>query len=136
MKLQIENFIADVKGFPHDDMSDEEFFNFCQQNRDLKLERDHTKQIYIMAHTGFYTGSFSADVNGELYIWNKKPQAGKVFDSSTGFTLPDGAVFSPDTAWISNAKMSLLTEEDKTKFAPICPDFIVELKSTSDNLNN
>jgi len=134
MKFQIENFVADIKGFLHDDMSDEEFFNFCQQNPDLKLERDHNKQIYVMAPTGFYTGSYSADINGELYIWNKKSKAGKVFDSSTGFTLPDGAVFSPDTAWISNAKMSLLTEEEKTKFAPVCPDFIVELKSKSDNL--
>ncbi len=134
MKLHIDNYIADVKGSLHDDMSDEEFFNFCQQNRDLRLERDHTKQIYIMAPTGFYTGKFNSDIITELNLWNRKFKTGKVFDSSTGFTLPDGAVFSPDAAWVSNEKVSLLSEEDKNKFAPVCPDFIVELKSPSDSL--
>jgi Uma2 family endonuclease len=134
MKLQIENFNADVKGFPHDDMSDEEFFNFCQQNHDLRLERDSNKQIYIMAPTGFYTGSFNSGIIGELYLWNRKSKKGKVFESNTGFTLPDGAVFSPDAAWVSNEKISLLTEEEKNKFAPVCPNFVIELKSPSDNL--
>ncbi len=134
MKLQIENFIADVKGFLHDDMSDEEFFNFCQQNPDLKLERDHTKQIYIMAPTGFYTGKFNTNIITELSLWNRKSKTGEVFDSSTGFLLPDEALFSPDAAWVSNEKINLLTEEEKNKFAPLCPDFIVELKSPSDNL--
>ncbi|MEP7107987.1 MAG: Uma2 family endonuclease [Ferruginibacter sp.] len=136
MKLQIENFIADVKGFLHDDMSDEEFFDFCQQNPDLRMERDHNKQIYVMAPTGYYTGGLSSDIFGELYIWNKKSKTGKVFDSSTGFTLPDGAVFSPDASWISNEKISLLSEEEKNKFAPVCPDFVIELKSPSDRLKN
>ncbi|MBC7890134.1 MAG: Uma2 family endonuclease [Ferruginibacter sp.] len=134
MKFQIENFNADVKGFLHDEMSDEEFFDFCQQNPDLKLERDHNKQIYIMAPTGYYTGGLNSDIFGELYIWNKKFKTGKVFDSSTGFTLPDGTVFSPDAAWVSNEKNSLLSEEDKNKFAPVCPNFVIELKSPSDRL--
>src|SRR4051794_30883423 len=110
MKLVWENFDVDVKGL-HDNMSDEEFFNFCQQNAGLKLERDHNKQIYIMAPTGFYTGALNSDIFGELYIWNKKLETGKVFDSSTGFTLPDGAIFSPDVCWVSNEKIGLLTED-------------------------
>ena len=130
----MENFVADVKGFLHDDMSDEDFFNFCQQNRDLRLERDSNKQIYIMAPTGFYRGAFNSDIITELNIWNRKSKTGKVFESNTGFTLPDGAVFSPDAAWISNEKISLLSEEDKNKFAPVCPNFIIEFKSTSDNI--
>jgi Uma2 family endonuclease len=134
MKLQIENFVADVKGFLHDDMSDEEFFNFCQQNQDLRLERDHTKQIHIMAPTGFYTGSYNSGIIGELYLWNRKFKSGKVFESNTGFTLPDSAVFSPDAAWVSNEKIALLSEEEKNRFAPVCPNFIIELKSPSDNL--
>ncbi|MEO6733851.1 MAG: Uma2 family endonuclease [Ferruginibacter sp.] len=135
MKFQIENFNAEVKGILHDNMSDEEFFNFCQQNPGLRMERDHNKQIYIMAPTGYYTGAFNSDINAELNLWNRKFKTGKVFDSATGFTMPDGAVFSPDAAWVSNEKVSLLSEEDKKKFAPVCPDFICELKSPSDRLN-
>lgn len=134
MKLHIENFIADVKGVLHDDMSDEEFFNFCQQNPDLRIERDSNNQIFIMAPTGLYTGSNNPGINSELYVWNKKSKAGQVFDSSTGFTLPDGAIFSPDDSWISNERIKEPTDEEKKKFAPLCPDFIIELKSPSDNL--
>lgn len=134
MKFRIENFNADVKGFLHDDMSEEEFFDFCQQNPGLRMERDHTKQIFIMAPTGYYTGGINSGIFGELYIWNKRYNTGKVFDSSTGFTLPDGAVFSPDAAWVSNERNNLLSEEEKNKFAPVCPNFIVELKSPSDRL--
>lgn len=134
MKLHIENFIADVKDVLHDDMSDEEFFNFCQQNRDLRIERDSNNQIFIMAPTGLYTGSNNSGINSELYVCNKKSKAGQVFDSSTGFTLPDGAIFSPDASWISNERMKELTDEEKKKFASICPDFIIELKSPSGNL--
>lgn len=104
MKLHIENFIADVKGVPHDDMSDEEFFNFCQQNRELRIERDSNNQIFIMAPTRLYTGSNNSGINSELYVWNKKSKAGQVSDSSTGFTLPEGAIFTPNASWISNAK--------------------------------
>ncbi len=135
MKLQFENFSAEVKGILHDDLSEEEFFNFCQQNPGLRLERDHNKQIYIMAPTGYYTGGLNSEIFGELYVWNKKFKSGKVFDSSTGFTLADGTVFSPDVAWVSDLKDSALTQEDKSRFAHVCPDFICELKSTSDRLN-
>lgn len=133
MKLVWENFDVDVQGL-HDNMSDEEFFNFCQQNADLRMEQDHNKQIYIIAPTGFYTGALNSDIFGELYIWNKKLKTGKVFDSSTGFTLSDGAIFSPDVCWVSNEKIGLLTEDHKKKFAPVCPDFVIELKSPSDRL--
>ncbi|MEP7143151.1 MAG: Uma2 family endonuclease [Ferruginibacter sp.] len=136
MKLQIENFYADVKGLPHEDMSDDDFFNFCRQNTDLRIERDHNKQIYIMAPTGFYTGKFNTDIITELNLWNRKSRKGEVFDSSTGFTLPDGAVFSPDASWISSKKIKFLTEEEKNKFAPVCPNFVIELKSPSDRLKN
>jgi len=135
MKLQIENFIADVKGSLHDGMSDEELFNFCAQNKNLKIERDHNKQIFIMAPTGFYTGKFNTNIITELSNWNRKSKTGEVFDSSTGFLLPDEAIFSPDASWVSNEKISLLTEEEKNRFAPLCPNFIIELKSQSDRIN-
>lgn len=119
MKFQIENFNADVKGLLHDEMSDEDFFNFCQQNPGLRMERDQNKQIFITAPTGFCTGSLKSDIFGKLYVWNKHSKSGKTFASSTGFTLPDGSVFSPDAAWVSDEKVSLLTEEEKNKFAPV-----------------
>ena len=134
MKFQIENFTADVKGLLPDDMSDEEFFIFCQQNPDLRIERDQNRQIFIMAPTGFYTGKFNSDIITELNLWNRISKTGEVFESSTGFALPDEAVFSPDASWISNEKINFLTEEQKKKFAPVCPDFVIELKSASDKL--
>ena len=134
MKVTIENININVTGNLSDDMSDTEFFHFCTQNRDLRIERDSNRQIYIMAPTGFETGGFNSDINAELNFWNRKNKTGKVFDSSTGFTLPDRAVFSPDAAWISNEKISKLTKEQRNIFAPVCPDFIIELKSKSDTI--
>lgn len=135
MKLVVQNINIEVRGIFDEGMSDEEFFNFCKQNPALRLERDHNKQIFIMAPTTTYTGGLNADITTELNLWNRKSKKGKVFDSSTGFTLPDKAVFSPDASWISNEKMNLLTEKQKEKFAPVCPDFVIELKSKSDNLD-
>ena len=134
MKVTIENININVTGNLSDDMSDKEFFHFCTQNRDLRIERDSNRQIYIMAPTGFETGGFNSDINAELNFWNRKNKTGKVFDSSTGFTLPDLAVFSPDAAWISNEKISKLTKEQRNIFAPVCPDFVIELKSKSDTI--
>ena len=134
MKVTIENININVTGNLSDDMSDTEFFHFCTQNRDLRIERDSNRQIYIMAPTGFETGNFNADITTDLTNWNRINKNGKVFDSSTGFTLPDRAVFSPDAAWISNEKISKLTKEQRNIFAPICPDFIIELKSKSDTI--
>ncbi len=135
MKLQFENFSAEVKGSLHDGMSDDAFFNFCVQNRDVRLERDTGGQIIIMAPADLSIGSMISVISGELFIWNRQYKSGNAFGSATGFTLPDGAVFSPDAAWVSNEKIALLSEDDKSKFAPVCPDFICELKSPSDRLN-
>ncbi len=89
-----------------------------------------------MAPTGFYAGKFTTDIITELNLWNRKSKTGEVFDSSTGFLLPDEAMFSPDAAWVSNKKIALLTEEEKNKFAPLCPNFIIELKCKSDRINH
>jgi Uma2 family endonuclease len=134
MKLSIENINIELNGTLSDHMSDDEFFHFCTENRDLRIERDHNRQIYIMAPTCFETGNFNSDINAELNFWNRKLKNGKVFDSSTGFTLPDKAVFSPDAAWIRNDRMLNLTKGEKKKFAHVCPNFIIELKSPSDTI--
>jgi Uma2 family endonuclease len=134
MKVTIENIKLEVNGIFPEDMSDQEFFHFCTQNRDLRIERDANRQIYIMAPTGFETGGFNSDINAELNIWNRKEKRGKVFDSSTGFTLQDKSVFSPDASWVSAERESTLTNEEKKAFAPVCPNFVIELKSKSDSI--
>jgi len=118
-----------------DIMSEDEFFRFCQMNDMLNLERDKDGNIIFMSPTGSFTGSFNLDISTALIIWLKQNKiAGKLFDSSAGFTLPNGAVRSPDLAWIPRAKWDALSTEEKEKFAPICPDFIIEVRSKTDNL--
>ena len=116
-------------------MTDEEFFDFCQQNADLRIERTASHEIVIMSPTGSRSGKRNARLNGQLYLWwSQHPSLGDTFDSSAGFTLPDGAVLSPDASWVSAAKWNALTTEQQEVFAPVCPEFIIELKSAKDSL--
>ena len=118
-----------------DIMSEEEFFRFCQMNDTLNLERDKNGNIIFMSPTGSSTGSFHTDILLELGVWlNSQKIAGKLFDSSAGFTLPNGAVRSPDLSWIPRTKWDALSKKDRDRFAPICPDFIIEVRSKSDSL--
>lgn len=114
--------------------SDEKFYQFCMDNRGLKFERDSERNIIIMSNTGGETGNFNAELLGEFVIWNRKNGRGKCFDSSTAFTLPNKAVRSPDVAWIEIGRWSTLTNKQKVQFPPLCPDFVIEIKSTSDSL--
>ncbi len=115
-------------------MTDDEFFLFCQENKQLRIERNHLGQIIIMSPTNSKTSLTNSKLNFLVNIWNHKDQKGLVFDSNGGFTLPDTSVFAPDVAWVSLEKWNSLTEEEKEKFAPICPEFIVELRSKTDVL--
>lgn len=117
-------------------MSDEEFFAFCQSNPDLNIERNAQREIIIMSPTGTLSGHFNAYINAQLYQWNTRHQLGIVFDSSTGFTLPDQSVKSPDASWLSLEKWQKLTPDQQEKFAPVCPEFVVELKSKNDRLDD
>jgi Uma2 family endonuclease len=116
-------------------LSEEQFFQFCQENSNLKFERNAYGEIIIMAPTGSETGWFNSRITTELALWNKKHKAGFVFDSNTGFTLPNNAVRSPDAAYLKKEKWLLISKEDRKKFAHVCPDFIIELRSESDNIN-
>jgi Uma2 family endonuclease len=98
------------------------------------LERNASGEIIIMSPTGGETGKSNSDLNFQLSLWNRKAQLGVVFDSSTGFQLPNGADRSPDAAWVSQARWDLLTPEQKQKFPALCPDFVIELRSASDSL--
>ena len=134
MEIALENVIIPINGFFSDTMTDKEFFAFCQQNDILKVERDENKQIIIMAPTNISTGNQNVSLLTELANWNNKQNSGACFDSSTGFTLPDGSVRSPDASWMSKEKWNNIPKKDKQTFAHACPDFVIELKSPSDNL--
>ncbi|MEO8854884.1 MAG: Uma2 family endonuclease [Ginsengibacter sp.] len=134
MELAFNEKIFPLKGILSDSMSDKEFYNFCQQNELFHIERDENKQIIIMPPTNANTGIKNANLIGELIFWNRKRNKGICFDSSTGFTLQDGSVRSPDASWLTKEKWGQLNETEKNEFPHICPDFVIELKSKSDNL--
>ncbi|MDJ0510016.1 MAG: Uma2 family endonuclease [Crocosphaera sp.] len=116
------------------DLTDEQFFQLCQNNRDLRFERTATGQLIIMPPTGSETSDRNAELTYQLRAWSRQSQLGKSFDSSGGFKLPNGAERSPDASWIHKDRWNLLTAAEKEKFAPLCPDFVVELMSPSDSL--
>lgn len=115
-------------------MNDEEFFDFCQRNQEWHMERDKNGNVIIMAPVNFNSGWQEGEVFGELREWNKQSKMGKTFSASTGFKLPNTAIRSADAAWVSNEKIFTLTEQEKRTFAPVCPEFIAEVRSTTDRL--
>ncbi|MBC7865878.1 MAG: Uma2 family endonuclease [Bacteroidia bacterium] len=117
-------------------LTDEQFFRLCGENRDLRFERDKNKNILIMSPTGYFTGNFNAEILYEVAKWNKKNRDGFVFDSSTGFTLPNTSVRSPDVSWIEKSRAEKISQVDKEKFAHICPDFVIEIFSKTDSLKD
>jgi Uma2 family endonuclease len=117
------------------ELTDEQFFQLCIDNRDLRFERTASGRLIIMPPTGSETGNFNIDLSYQLQSWSRQNKhLGIAFDSSTGFKLPDGTDISPDAAWIRRDRWDALTAEEKKKFAPICPDFVVELRSTTDSI--
>lgn len=120
--------------FPKEAMTDEELFLFCAANKHLRIERDQNKQLIIMAPVGGETGNRHTELVIAIGSWNNKEKKGKVFDSSTGFALPDGSMRSPDAAWITAEKWDNLSSEERKRFLPFAPDFVVEVLSPSDAL--
>ncbi|MBC7449247.1 MAG: Uma2 family endonuclease [Hymenobacteraceae bacterium] len=115
-------------------MTAEEFWIFCQQNRDLRIEREADQTILIMPPTGYAPGFRSGEAFLQLGIWHRQHQAGIVFDSSTGFLLSDESVRSPDAAWVSAERDTTVIGADRERFARVCPDFVIEVASPSDNI--
>ena len=116
------------------DLSDEKFFDICKKNRDFKFERTASGVLVIMSPTGGNTGRRSIKIATQLEIWSSQTNLGEAFDSSTGFKLPNGADRSPDASWVKRDRWDSLTAEQREKFIPLCPDFVVELRSASDRL--
>jgi Uma2 family endonuclease len=116
------------------EMSDEVFFDFCQTNREWRIERSAEGEILIMPPTGGETGNQNAIFNAFLTLWALQDGTGVSFNSSSGFDLPNRATRSPDAAWVKKSRLAALTPEQKKRFLPLCPDFVIELSSPSDHL--
>ena len=112
----------------------DQFVELCVVNEDLQLERTATGELIIMPPTGSITGNRNSDIEGQLWLWNRQTKLGKTFNSSTGFHLPNGADRSPDAAWVRQDRWDALTREQQEGFAPLCPDFVLELRSKNDNM--
>ncbi len=117
-------------------MTDDEFLWFCQENRDLRIERNSKLEIIIMSPVTAISGNHSGEVFRQLANWSVLDGRGIHFDSSAGFTLPDRSVLSPDASWLSKEKWNALSDQDKDRFAPVCPEFIIEVRSKSDLLED
>ncbi len=118
------------------DLTDEQFFELCQRNRDYQFERTELGELLILSPTGSETGNYNGKLTQKLFNWTDTNDLGIAFDSSTGFKLPNGAERSPDASWIRRERWEALTSTDRKKFAPICPDFVVELRSETDSLKD
>ena len=119
---------------PTVEMTNEQFFDFCHLNRDYRFEKTAQGQLIIMSPTGSETGNRNFNLTVQLGIWAEKDKTGIGYDSSTGFHLPNGANLSPDAAWMRLEKWQKIDEIERKKFATVCPDFVVEIRSPSDNL--
>ena len=116
--------------------SEDEFFRFCQANRQLRIERSAKGETIVMSPAGGYAGYQSGEVFRQLSVWAVKDKSGVAFDSSAGFLLPNGAMRSPDAAWVRLARLVQLSRRQKEQFIPLCPDFVIEVASPSDELSN
>ncbi|HAT14247.1 MAG TPA: hypothetical protein DCS91_12360 [Microcoleaceae bacterium UBA11344] len=115
-------------------LTDDQFYELCRENPDVKFERNTKGEIIVLLPTGGETGSYNSEINADFVFWNRQIKLGICFDSSTCFKLPSGANRSPDVSWIKKSRWDALTSEQKQKFPPIAPDFVLELMSPTDSL--
>lgn len=126
-------YTINLKAFT-DSISNRALEQLCRENPDLRFETDRQGKLIVMSPTGSLTGEKNADLIYQVQSWNRRSKLGKVFDSSTGFRLFNGAIRSPDVSWIENSRWNSLSDRQKRGFAPIDPDFVIELLSPTDNL--
>jgi Uma2 family endonuclease len=123
-----------IKLDPVGTLTDEAFYQLCLANPDIQFERSAQGELIVMPPTGGESGRRNADITIDLGIWNRETQLGYTFDSSTCFKLPNGAERSPDASWIEQSRWEGLSIDDRQKFPPIAPDFVIELRSATDSL--
>jgi Uma2 family endonuclease len=112
----------------------EEFEKLCQDNPERSLELTANGELVVMPPVGGESGNSESELGGELFVWNRQTRLGKTFSSSTVFVLPNGAERSPDAAWVELSRWEALTPEQRKKFPPLAPDFVIELRSATDRL--
>ena len=128
-----EPFQMTLKLRPIVDLDDDAFFDLCRVNPELRMERTARGDLEIMSPTGSNSGRRNFEISGQLWAWTRANNQGFAFDSSSGFTLPNGAVRAPDAAWIARERWESIPAEKQDRFAPICPDFVAEIRSPSDS---
>ena len=124
------NFVVDV----HSVLTGKDFDQLVRDNPELRMELTATGELILMPPTGARTGLRNLEIDRQFGNWSKEDGSGLAFDSSTLFILPNGARRSPDLSWVKRERWEALTEEEREGFAPLCPDFVIELRSRSDNL--
>jgi Uma2 family endonuclease len=117
-------------------LNDDQFYQLCQDNPEVKFERNGNGELIVIPPTGGEIGKRNAKLTARFVVWNEQTQLGEVFDSSTCFKLPNGSSRSPDVSWIKLTRWNALTPEQREKFPPIAPDFVLELMSPSDSLSD
>lgn len=118
------------------EITEDKFYQLCRHNPEVKFERNAKGEIIIMSPTGGETGNLNIEIGADFVFWNRQKKLGILFDSSTCFKLPNGANRSPDLSWIKQQRWDRLTSEEKEKFPPIAPDFVLELMSPTDRLKD
>ena len=114
--------------------TDDQFYEFCRINRELRIERGAEGEVTIMPPAGWESARRNAEITAQLQAWSARDGTGTAADSSAGYVLPNGAVRSPDASWVSNARLATVTEEQRSRFLPLCPDFVIQLRSPADRL--
>jgi Uma2 family endonuclease len=134
VNLALTEINLPVRLVPSSPMGDEELMRFCAANETLRVEREPNGEILIMTPSGFQTAHLNRRICQFLGDWADADGRGLVTDSNGGYTLPDGSVRVPDAAWVANSRLQNLTEKEKAGFAPLRPDFVIELRSPTDKL--
>lgn len=134
MNLDLASMAFPLRFRPGQPVSDEELLRFCAANDALRVEREANGEILVMSPANSRTSQINARICRFLTQWADDNNVGISFDSSGGFRLPDGSIRSPDASWVSRSRWSSLSDAQQASFPPICPDFVIELRSPSDKL--
>ncbi len=111
-----------------------QFYEFCRLNDELRIERDAQGEVSIMPPAAWETAAKNLEIAAQLHAWAKTDGTGRAADSSAGYVLPNGAIRYPDASWVSNERLAHLTVDERSRFLPVCPDFVIELRSPTDGL--
>ena len=114
--------------------TEDQFYEFCRINRELRIERNAEGGVAVIGPAGWETAEKNAEITFQLKGWETRNGTGRAVDSSAGYLLPNGAIRSPDASWVRNERLASITPEQRSKFLPLCPDFVIELRSPTDGL--